>query len=78
MSVFAGNQLLAVIAHAMRSAAFSADGRWVLMVHQGNGTVPSGVRLWPLDLLSAARLRRVRDFTPEELERFQIDVTSPR
>ncbi len=59
--------------HPVRSAMFSADGRWVLTVHQGHDAVPSGVRLWPTDLLSAARRRQVRDFTPEERERYEIE-----
>ena len=59
--------------HPVLKAMFSVDGRWVLTVHAQLCQVSSGVRLWPTDLLSAARRRQVRDFTPEERERFEID-----
>jgi WD40 repeat protein len=49
------------------SVAFSTDGRWVLFIIAGGSA-----RRWPVDLLSAARERRPRDFLPAERERFEV------
>jgi hypothetical protein len=35
-----------------------------------------GARLWPLDLLDAARQHRPRELTAEERERFEIGTVS--
>jgi WD40 repeat protein len=48
------------------AATFSNDGRQVLAESWADA------RLWPLDLLEAARQRRPRDPTPAECERFEI------
>jgi WD40 repeat protein len=52
--------------YSFRSAVFSADSQRVL------GESWAGVRLWPVDLLGAAKPRKPRDLTPEEVERFEI------
>jgi WD40 repeat protein len=44
----------------------SSDGKWVF------ASSASSARLWPIDLLSAARARKPRELTPEERERFEI------
>ncbi len=49
-----------------RWAAFSSDGRHVLTESW------NGARLWPIDLLQAARQRRPRPLTDRERERFEI------
>jgi hypothetical protein len=35
-------------------------------------------RLWPVEVLQAARQRALRDFTPEERKRFEIDPPQAR
>jgi WD40 repeat protein len=71
----------------IEKASFSADGRWVLTVSErppfvtdpGTGQrvfTPEDdeVRLWPVDVVAEAKRWLVRDFTPQERERFEIAV----
>jgi WD40 repeat protein len=56
----------------VESAVFSSDGRNVLAVLAGKEGEErrSSARIWPVDLLSAARARKPRDLTEAERKRF--------
>jgi WD40 repeat protein len=70
----------------VRDARFSCDGRWVLTLSEmAQAAVDrdgrafyrredSEVRLWPVDVVAAARQRVVRDFTPRERVKYEIDA----
>jgi WD40 repeat protein len=72
--------------YPIRSAHFSADGRRLLTVGDytpagrvgpDGKALPPGrdefnARLWPTDILAAARERRLRDLTAEERQRFEV------
>jgi WD40 repeat protein len=70
----------------VEKAGFSRDGRWVLTVSERPPFVldprtgqriyqaeDDEVRLWPVDVLAAARRRLVREFTAAERKLFEID-----
>jgi WD40 repeat protein len=67
--------------YVIDSATFSPDGRWVLAtLHYSSDKLPPlvpsmKVRLWPLDLLSAAQARKPRELTAEERKQFEIGGT---
>src|SRR5262249_26568720 len=57
----------------LRGAYFLGDGRRVLTVSMTNSI--SRARLWPVDIVAAARARKPRDLTPEERQRYEIGTT---
>ncbi len=55
-----------------RSAGFSADGQHAFVVCFGEA------RVWPVDLLAAAKQRKPRHLTQAERDRFELEVSAKR
>jgi WD40 repeat protein len=57
---------------SFRSTGFTADGQGVFVVSSGEA------RIWPVDLLAAAKQRKPRDLTRAERDRFELEVPAKR
>jgi WD40 repeat protein len=60
----------------LRGAHFLGDGQRVVTVSMTN-SIPRA-RLWPIDIVAAARARQPRDLTPEERQRYEIGTTGAK
>jgi WD40 repeat protein len=69
-NAFTGKEMATLSASKrwVRSAGFSTDGQRVLVGFWGEA------RVWPVDLLAAAKQRKPRDLTQAERERFELEV----
>lgn len=52
---------------------FSPEGRWIVTLHEDRrNQQPPAVRLWPVDVLSAAEARKLRNLTAQERKQYVL------